>query len=90
MPIQLPPDIADQVARALREDIGSGDVTTRACVPESQPARGHFVAREPLVVAGLAYALFGIETKGRSIEAIDDQLATARADIGMTSAARAD
>ena len=38
---------------ALEEDIGSGDVTTRACVPESQQAHGRFVAREPLVVAGL-------------------------------------
>jgi nicotinate-nucleotide pyrophosphorylase (carboxylating) len=39
---------------ALEEDIGSGDVTTRACVPESQQARGRFLAREPLVIAGLA------------------------------------
>jgi len=38
---------------ALEEDIGPGDVTTRACVPESQQARGRFLAREPLVVAGL-------------------------------------
>jgi nicotinate-nucleotide pyrophosphorylase (carboxylating) len=42
------------VRLALEEDIGTGDVTTRACVPEDQPARGHFVAREPLVIAGLA------------------------------------
>jgi nicotinate-nucleotide pyrophosphorylase (carboxylating) len=41
------------VRLALEEDIGSGDVTTRACVPESQKARGRFVAREPLVIAGL-------------------------------------
>ena len=39
---------------ALDEDIGSGDVTTHACVPESQQAHGRFLAREPLVVAGLA------------------------------------
>jgi len=39
---------------ALDEDIGSGDVTTRACVAESQQARGRFLAREPLVIAGLA------------------------------------
>jgi len=41
------------VRLALEEDIGSGDVTTRACVSESQMARGRFLAREPLVVAGL-------------------------------------
>ena len=39
---------------ALEEDIGPGDVTTLACVPESQQARGRFLAREPLIVAGLS------------------------------------
>ena len=43
----------DIVRLALEEDIGSGDVTTEACVPESQMARGRFLAREPLVIAGL-------------------------------------
>jgi nicotinate-nucleotide pyrophosphorylase (carboxylating) len=38
---------------ALEEDIGTGNVTTRACVPESQQAHGRFLAREPLIVAGL-------------------------------------
>src|SRR5437588_2695300 len=38
---------------ALEEDIGTGDVTTAACVPEFQEASGHFLAREPLVIAGL-------------------------------------
>ena len=41
------------VRLALEEDIGTGDVTTAACVPESQQARGRFLAREPLIVAGL-------------------------------------
>ncbi|MGA3044801.1 MAG: carboxylating nicotinate-nucleotide diphosphorylase [Bryobacteraceae bacterium] len=39
---------------ALEEDIGPGDVTTRACVLESQQARGRFLARESLVIAGLS------------------------------------
>jgi nicotinate-nucleotide pyrophosphorylase (carboxylating) len=44
----------DEVVRlALEEDIGSGDVTSRACVPEDRKAGGRFLAREPLVVAGL-------------------------------------
>jgi nicotinate-nucleotide pyrophosphorylase (carboxylating) len=43
----------DVVRLALEEDIGPGDVTTRACVPERQQARGRFLAREPLVIAGL-------------------------------------
>jgi nicotinate-nucleotide pyrophosphorylase (carboxylating) len=41
------------VRLALDEDIGSGDITTLACVPEDRRARGRFIAREPLVVAGL-------------------------------------
>jgi nicotinate-nucleotide pyrophosphorylase (carboxylating) len=45
--------IAELVRRALEEDIGAGDVTTFACVPESQRASGRFLARESLIVAGL-------------------------------------
>jgi nicotinate-nucleotide pyrophosphorylase (carboxylating) len=41
------------VRLALEEDIGPGDVTTEACVPVSKKARGRYLAREPLVVAGL-------------------------------------
>jgi nicotinate-nucleotide pyrophosphorylase (carboxylating) len=41
------------VRLALEEDIGTGDVTSRACVPQSQYAHGRFLAREPLVIAGL-------------------------------------
>ncbi|HMD71743.1 MAG TPA: carboxylating nicotinate-nucleotide diphosphorylase [Bryobacteraceae bacterium] len=45
--------IDETVRWALREDIGAGDVTTRACVPARLLARGRYLAREPLVVAGL-------------------------------------
>jgi len=38
---------------ALLEDIGSGDLTTRATVPRTTQARGRVIAREPLVVAGM-------------------------------------
>jgi nicotinate-nucleotide pyrophosphorylase (carboxylating) len=37
---------------ALEEDIGAGDVTSRACVPAGLRARGTFIAREPLTLAG--------------------------------------
>jgi nicotinate-nucleotide pyrophosphorylase (carboxylating) len=43
----------DIVRLALEEDIGTGDVTTESCVPEDRQARGRFLAREALVVAGL-------------------------------------
>jgi nicotinate-nucleotide pyrophosphorylase (carboxylating) len=41
------------VRLALDEDIGTGDVTSIACVPETRMAAGRFLAREPLVIAGL-------------------------------------
>jgi nicotinate-nucleotide pyrophosphorylase (carboxylating) len=41
------------IHRALKEDIGSGDRTSQACVPEEQKARGRFLAKQDLVVAGI-------------------------------------
>lgn len=32
---------------ALEEDIGPGDITSRACVPEDRRSRGTYLAREP-------------------------------------------
>jgi len=46
------PDIVDCVERALEEDIGPGDVTSHACVPDDRMARGWFLAREQQIVAG--------------------------------------
>lgn len=42
----------ESVRRALAEDIGTGDVTSQACVPADRRATGYFLAREPLVLAG--------------------------------------
>jgi nicotinate-nucleotide pyrophosphorylase (carboxylating) len=47
----------DLVRRALAEDVGSGDVTTRACVPAAARAKGAFLAKAPCVVAGLDVAV---------------------------------
>ncbi len=49
-------EIQRAVRDALAEDIGSGDATTLATVPADATATAHMVAREPLVVAGLAFA----------------------------------
>ncbi len=55
-----PPDravVSRSVAAALAEDLGAeGDVTTRAVVPATRRGGATFVAREPMVVAGLAVA----------------------------------
>jgi nicotinate-nucleotide pyrophosphorylase (carboxylating) len=44
------------VRRALAEDIGTGDVTTAATIPAGLRLTGRFVAKTPLVVAGLDVA----------------------------------
>jgi nicotinate-nucleotide pyrophosphorylase (carboxylating) len=49
-------EIEQAVALALAEDIGEGDVTTLSVVPKSAAAVAAMRAREPVVVAGLAFA----------------------------------
>ena len=49
-------EIRQAVQLALSEDIGTGDVTTQATVPEDAMARARMRAREQLVVAGLDLA----------------------------------
>ena len=49
-------EIRQAVQAALAEDIGSGDATTLATVPEKLTARAAMRAREPLIVAGLLFA----------------------------------
>ncbi|HEX8755042.1 MAG TPA: carboxylating nicotinate-nucleotide diphosphorylase [Steroidobacteraceae bacterium] len=50
-----PADLPEQVAAALREDIGSGDVTARL-VPEDQRVRGRVISREQAVLCGRPWA----------------------------------
>jgi nicotinate-nucleotide pyrophosphorylase (carboxylating) len=50
----LPADLAEQVRRALAEDIGSGDVTARL-IPDKALARGRVLCREPAVLCGTAW-----------------------------------
>jgi nicotinate-nucleotide pyrophosphorylase (carboxylating) len=49
-------EIRRAVQAALAEDIGNGDATTLAIVPEAATAKAVMRAREPLVVAGLDFA----------------------------------
>jgi nicotinate-nucleotide pyrophosphorylase (carboxylating) len=58
------PEIVEAVRRALEEDIGAGDLTSEACVPDGARASGRFVAREPMVVAGMALLPLIYELRG--------------------------
>jgi len=51
---QLPKDLGNQVAAALAEDLGSGDVTARL-VPEDQQVRGRVITRDDAVLCGQAW-----------------------------------
>ena len=49
-------EIRAAVRAALAEDVGSGDATTLACIPPEAQSVALMNAREPLVLAGLAFA----------------------------------
>lgn len=47
------PEVGELIDRALQEDIGSGDITTEAVLPETRPAQGAFLAKQELMVCGM-------------------------------------
>lgn len=52
--VPIPSDLAQQVAAALAEDIGGGDLTA-ALIPESKNGRATVITREAAVVCGIPY-----------------------------------
>ena len=50
------PLLDETLTRALAEDLGAGDVTTEACVPENKAATAHGVARKAIVACGVPVA----------------------------------
>ena len=52
-PVFDDPRVTALLELALREDVGAGDRTSEAMVPESARARGRLLAKERLVVCGL-------------------------------------
>lgn len=52
--LQLPADLALQVAAALAEDIGAGDLTA-ALIPAEREARATVITREDAIVCGIPY-----------------------------------
>jgi nicotinate-nucleotide pyrophosphorylase (carboxylating) len=60
-----------QIGAFLAEDLGRGDITTQATVARNARARGRFLAKEPMVVAGLeaAEAVFSTLDTQQQLEA---------------------
>jgi len=61
------PGLDDFLRSALDEDIGTGDITTNACVDESEVSNGYFIAKEPCVLSGVGVLK-------RVFELIDDNV----------------
>ncbi|MED5453291.1 MAG: carboxylating nicotinate-nucleotide diphosphorylase, partial [Verrucomicrobiota bacterium] len=65
------------IKSALSEDIGSGDVTTNALIPQDSFASGVMIAKEPLVVAGIDLAIASFkeldDSVDFSVEVLDGQ-----------------
>lgn len=58
------PEIRGAIERALAEDIGSGDITSRLTVPEHLQAGGTFLAKQEMVLAGSEILPFVYEVCG--------------------------
>jgi nicotinate-nucleotide pyrophosphorylase (carboxylating) len=54
--IELSNRVDESIRRALEEDVGTGDATTDSIVPVNASLRGHIVAKQRGVVAGLEVA----------------------------------
>src|ERR1700676_164552 len=53
-PVPVPADLPQQVARALAEDVGAGDLTA-ALIPADRLGRASVITREPAIVCGIPY-----------------------------------
>ena len=69
MPLPEPQDIQQQVAAALREDVGDGDITAALISAQAQ-SKGRVICREAGVICGVAWV-------NEVFHQIDDQVAIA-------------
>ena len=63
--------LADTVARALAEDLGTGDITSAATVDEDARARAQITQKAPGV-------LFGLDAAEETFRQLDPDVATER------------
>jgi len=54
--MSIHPDIFEAIQRALREDIGAGDVTSNSIIPADAVMTGQIIAKQSGVIAGLDVA----------------------------------
>ncbi len=81
-----PADVKAAVDAALAEDIGNGDITTRAIVPDTVRMRLVMVTRQPIVVAGLPVAVEALKRLDRESDVKIDAFDGSRLDSGAVIA----
>ena len=74
------------IRRALREDIGDGDVTTRCTIPARTLLTGRFIAKEAGIVAGLEVARLTFAMLDESVGFIPHLADGERAAVGQVIA----
>jgi nicotinate-nucleotide pyrophosphorylase (carboxylating) len=65
--------IRASVQAALAEDVGSGDATTLATVPDQAEAAAVMAAREPIVVAGLQFAIEAFQQLAPAMDFVEQR-----------------
>ena len=58
------PEVRNAVERALAEDIGTGDITSELTVPPHVQARGSFLAKQEMILAGIELLPLVYEIRG--------------------------
>ena len=53
---KLEEQIQDFIVRALREDVGDGDHTSQACIPEADRSTARLLVKDAGIIAGIAVA----------------------------------
>ena len=59
--------IADAIKSALQEDVGSGDITSNVCIPETTTSTARFIAKAAGIVSGIEIAACVLKTIDASI-----------------------
>ncbi len=61
-------DIKEILLHCLKEDIGSGDITTECLIPEEKSIKGKIIAKEPCVICGLNVASLAFRLQNKNIK----------------------
>lgn len=79
--------ISDFVKKSLSEDVGTGDITSMACIPISKKGQAHLIAKEPCYVSGINIAKYIYQIYDSSLKLntkIDDGQKVQKNDVIFT------